>query len=130
MRKNVLQQHLIYTNEDMKNYPFIDTSTLIPIVAWKLTKNCSHIISGISIPGRSPHSGNSQRFKLDAESPNISAKDIELLYCLIRRLLFINKINVSDVQACVTYILTRIELSTRYHNGRHLNLDILFVKKM
>ena len=42
-------------------------------------KNYSHIINDISIFGRAPHSGNSQRFKLDAESPNMSAKDIELL---------------------------------------------------
>ena len=53
---------------------------------------------------------------------------IELLYCLIGRLLFTNKITVSDVQACVTYILTRMKLSTNYHNGRHLNINILFVK--
>ena len=78
-----LQQHLIHTNKDMKNYPFIYTDVSIPIVAWKLTKNRSHIISDVSIPGGLSHSGNSQRFKLDAESPSMSEKDIELLYCLI-----------------------------------------------
>ena len=82
----------------MKNYPFINTSALIPIVAWKLTKNRSYIISDIFIPVCSPHSGNSQRFKLDAKSLNMSAKDIQLLYCLIGRLLFTNKVTVSDVQ--------------------------------
>ena len=128
--KNILQQRLIYTNEVMKNYPFIDTCASILIVAWKLTKNRSHIISDISIPGRSPHSGNSQRFKLDVESPNMSAKDIELLYCPIGKLLFTNKVTVSDVKACITYILTRMELSTSYHNGRHLNIDIVFVKRI
>ena len=129
-KKNVLQQHLIYTNEDMKNYPFIDTNASIPIVAWKLTKNCSHIISDIFIPGCLLPSGNSQRFKLDAESPNMSAKDTELLYRLIGILLFTDKVTVSDVQACVTYILTRMELSISYHNGRHLKIDISFLKKM
>ena len=114
----------------MKNYPFIDTSGSIPIVAWKLMKNRSHIISDISIPGCSSHSGNSQRFKLNAESPSMLEKDIELLYCLIGNLLFTRKVTISDVQACVTYILTRMELSTNYHNGRHLNIDILFVKKI
>ena len=114
----------------MTNYPFIDTSALIPIVAWKVMKNCSHIISDISIPGHSPHSGNSKRLKLDIESPNISAKDIELLYCLIGRRLLLNKVTVSEVHAFVTYILTRMKLSTSYHNCRHLNIDTLFVKKI
>ena len=129
-KKNILQQRPIYTSNNMKNYSFIDTGTSIPTIAWELTKKCSHIISDISIPSCSPHSGNNQRFKLDAESPNMSEKDIELLYCLIWRLLFTGKITVLDVQACVIYILTRVELSTNYHNGRHLNIDILFVKKI
>ena len=93
-------------------------------------KNCSHSISDILISGCSPHSGNSQRFKLNAESPSMPEKDIELLYCLIGRLLLTIKVTISDVQACVTYILTRTELSTNYHNDRHLNIDILFVKKI
>ena len=46
--KNILQQRLLYTNEDMKNYPFINTNASIPILAWKITKNCSHIISNNS----------------------------------------------------------------------------------
>ena len=128
--KNILQQRLFYTNEDMKNYPFIYTDTSIPIVAWKLMKNCSYIISDISIHDCSPYSGNSQSFKLDAASPSMSEKDIILLYRLIRRLLFTSKITISDVQACVTYILTRMELPTNYHKSRHLNVDILFVKKI
>ena len=109
----------------MKNYPFIDTDASIPIVACKLTKNCSHIISGISIPGCSPHSGNSQRFKLDADSPSMSEKDLILLCCLIIRLFFTRKITMSK-KGCVTYILTRMELPTNYHQDRHLNVDILF----
>ena len=60
----------------------------------------------------------------------MSAKDIELLFHLIRRLIFTNKVTVSDVQTCIIYILTRMELSTSYHNGRHLNIDIVFVKKI
>ena len=62
------------------------TSTSIPIVSWMLTKKRSHIISDISIPGHLPHSGFSQRFKLNAESLSMSEKDIGLLYCLIKRL--------------------------------------------
>ena len=114
----------------MKNYPFIDTGVSISIVTWGLTKNCSHIISNISIPGRLLHIGNSQRFKLDAEPSSVAAKDIEFLYPLIGRLLFTNKITISDVQACLIYILTRMELSTNYHNGRHLNIVIVIVKKI
>ena len=56
--ENKLQQLLFYTNEDLKNYLFINAGTSIPIIICKLTKNCSHIISGISITGRSPYSGN------------------------------------------------------------------------
>ena len=60
----------------------------------------------------------------------MSEKDIELIYCLIERLLFTRKISKSDVQACVTYILTGMELLTNYCNSRHLNIDILLVKKI
>ena len=77
-----------------------------------------------------PHSGNSQRFKLDAELPSISEKDIELLHCLIGSLLFTSKVTISKVQACITYILKRMELSINYHNGRNLNIDMLFVNKI
>ena len=49
-KENILQQRLFYTNEDLKNYSFINVSASIPILAWKLTKNRSHIISGTSIP--------------------------------------------------------------------------------
>ena len=59
----------------------------------------------------------------------MSGKDIELSNC-IERLLFKGKITILDVHPCVTYILTRMELSTKYHNGRHLNIDILFLKKI
>ena len=70
---HTLQHHLFYMKEDPKNYLFIDVGTSIPIVTWKLTKNRSHIISDISIPGCPSHSGNNQRFKLDVESPSIPA---------------------------------------------------------
>ena len=96
----------------------------------KLTKNHTCIINDISIPGYSPHSGNSQSFKLDTESPSMSEKDIELLYCLIGKLLFRSNFTISEVQACRIYILTRMGLSTNYHNSRHLNIDVLFVKKI
>ena len=114
----------------MKNYPLMDTGASIPIVVWKLTKNCLHIISAISIPGRLPHSGFSQRFKLDADLPSMSEKDVGLLYRLIERLLFTRKITRPDVQACVSYIITKMELPTNYHEDGHLNVDVLFVKKI
>ena len=37
---------------------------------------------------------------------------------------------MSDVQACVTYILTRMESLKNYHKSRHLNINILFIKKI
>ena len=104
--ENMLQQRLFYTNEDLKNSSFV---TCI------LTKNRSHIVSSISIPGCSPHSGNNQRFKLHVESHSIPGKDIEFFYHLIEKLLFTNKIVRPDVQACVTYIFTRMKLPTNYH---------------
>ena len=100
--KHILQQRLFYRSKDLKNYSFVDAGVFIPIFAWKLTKNCSHIISNTSIPGRSLHSGNDQMFKLDVEPPSIPEKDIELFYRLIARLLFTSKITRPEVQACVT----------------------------
>ena len=37
---------------------------------------------------------------------------------------------VSDVQAYVTYIHTKMELPTNYYKDRHLKINILFVKKI
>ena len=108
----------------------MDTGASIPIVAWKLMKKWSHIISDISIPGCLPHSGFSKRFELNAESPSISEKNIRLLYSVIKRLLLICKITRPDVHVCVWYIITRIELPTNYHKDRHLNVDVMFVKKI
>ena len=72
----VPQQRLLYTNKDKRNHSLMNTGTSIPIIAWKLTKNQSHSISDISIPGHSPHSGFNQRFKLNTNSPSMSGKDI------------------------------------------------------
>ena len=90
--ENMLQQYLFYTNEDLTNYPFINTGASILIITCKLTTNRSHIISSTFTFGRSPYSGNNQRFKLNVESPSIPEKDIELFYRLIARLLFTRNI--------------------------------------
>ena len=127
---NVAQRCLLYINEDKKNYPLMDTGASIPIIAWKLTKNQLHIVSDISIPGRLPYSGFSQRFKLNADLPSMSKKDIGLLYCLIKRLLFTSKITKPDVLTCVSYIITRMELPTVYHKDGHLNVNVLFMKNI
>ena len=108
----------------------MDTGTSIPIVALKLAKNQSHIISDIIIPGQLPHSGFSQRFILNANSPSMSEKDIGLLYRLIERPLFSRKNTRPDILACVSYIITRIELPIKYQEEGHLNVDVLFVKKI
>ena len=60
----------------------------------------------------------------------MSKKDIVLLYCLIERILFSSKITRLDVLACVSYIITRMESATNYHKDRHLNVNVLFVKKI
>ena len=120
----------MYTNEDEKNYPFMDTGASVPIVAWKFTKKQSYIINDISIPGCLPYSGFSQRFKLNAHSPSLSEMDIGVLYRLIKRLLVTSKITRPDVYACVSYIITRMELPINYHKDGHLNIDVLFVKKI
>ena len=60
----------------------------------------------------------------------MSEKDIGLLHRFIKRLLFSRKITRPDVLACVSYMITRIELPTNYHEGGQLNVDELFVKKI
>ena len=82
-------QHLLFKSKDKKKYPLMDTSTSISIISWKITKNQSHIISDISIPGQLPNFGFSHTFELNTESPSMSDKDKCLLYSLIKRLLFI-----------------------------------------
>ena len=121
---NVPQQRLLFINEDKTDYPFTNNDTCIPIVTWKLTKNQSHTINDISTPGHLPHSGFSQRFILNDNSPSMSDKDIGLLHPLIERLLFSSKITRPDILACVSYIITRIELPTNYHEDGHLNVDV------
>ena len=127
---NIPQQSIFCMNEDMRTYSLMDNGKYIPIVAWKLTKNRSHIISDISIPGRIPYSGFDQRFKLDDDSPNMSEKDTGLLYRLIERLLLSCKVTRPDISACVSYIITRMESSTKYHEDEQSNVAMLFVKKI
>ena len=103
MWHTIPQQPLLNTNKDKKNYPLMYTGASVPIVSWKLTMKQSYIISDISIPGCLPHSGFSQRFKLNAESPSMSEKDIGLLYRLIEILLLTRKITRPDVHAYVSY---------------------------
>ena len=107
--KNIPQQGIFCINKDMRTYPLMDNRKSIPIVTWKLMKNCSHIISDISIPGQIPHSGFDQRFKLNANSPSMSEKDIELLDRLIERILLLFKVTRPDRSACVSYIIARME---------------------
>ena len=108
----------------------MDTSTSIPIVSWNITKKRSHIISDISIPSCLPYSGFSYRFKLNVDSSSMSDKDIRMLYSLIERLLFILKITRPDVHACISYTITRMKLPNNYYKDGHLNVDVIFVKKI
>ena len=123
-------QHLLYKSDDKDKYPLRNTSTLIPIVGWKITKKQLHIISDISIPDCFPHCGFSHRFELNTDSPSISDKDKLLLHSLIERLLFICEITVPDVHACVSFIITRMESPSLCHKNGHLQIDVLLVKKL
>ena len=84
--ENIVQQHPFKTNEDLKNYPFINTGASISISTWKFTKHRSHIINGTFNPSFSPISGNDQWFKINVESPSLPEMDTELFYCLVIRL--------------------------------------------
>ena len=125
----MLWQRLSNMNEDLKNYPFINTGASIPISTYKLRMNHSYIVSGISIPSCSQYSRNDQWFKADIESPSLLEKDVELFYCLVAKLLFIRKIARLDIQACIACIFTTMELPMNYYKNRHLDIDILFVNK-
>ena len=102
---NQLQQHLFYTNKDLKNYAFIDVGTSILIVTWKITKNHPHIISQSPFSSCSSFYGSNQRSERNDESSSIPINDIELFYCLIGRLLFTRKITTQNVQDGVTSLL-------------------------
>ena len=64
----------------------------------------------MSIPDCLPNNGLGHRFELKTYSSSMTGKDKQLLYDLIERLLFTSKITVPDVYACVSYIITRMEL--------------------
>ena len=70
--------HLLYKSEDRNKYTPRNTSTLLPIISWKITKKGLHIISDISIPGCLPYCGFSHRFELNSDSPSMSDKDKRL----------------------------------------------------
>ena len=55
---------LLNKSKDRNKYPLRNTSTLLPIISWKITKKRPHIISDILIPNRLPHCEISHRFKL------------------------------------------------------------------
>ena len=120
----------MYKIKDRNKYLLRNTSTLVPITSWKITKKRSHIISDISIPDCLPHCGFSNRFELKTDSPSMSDKDKRLLYSFIKRLLFIREITVPDVHASVSYIVTRMESPSICHKNSHLQVDVLSVKKL
>ena len=122
-------RHLLYKSKDRNKYPLRNTSTLF-LISWKFTKKQSGIIRDVSIPDRLPHYGLSHRFELKTDSPSISDKGKRLLYGLIERLLFISEITVPDVHACVSYIITRMELPSICLKNGQLQVDVLSVKKL
>ena len=126
---NILQKHLFYTDIDQKIHTFINISTSILNVTWKLTKNCSHMISDRLSSSYSLYSGNNQWSKLNVESSSIPLNHIELFYPLPGRLLFTSKITRPGVLGCVTYVLMVMELPIICYNNRNLNTDLMFTKK-
>ena len=121
---------LLYKSQYKNKYPLMDTSTSIPIVGWKTMKKQLDIISKILIPGCLPHCGFCHRFELNDDLPSMSDKDKQLLYSLIKRLLFICEITIPEVHACVSYITTRIESPTLCHKKGHLKVEVLSMKKL
>ena len=130
VENNILQQSIFCTNKDMKTYPFIDNGKSILIVIQKLTKNRSRIISDISIPSSLPHLGIHHRFILNTNLSSMSDKNKRLLYKLIEILLFIGKITVPEVHACISYIITRMILLSLSLEKDHLQVDVLSMKKL
>ena len=100
-------RYLLYKSKDNNKHPLRNTSILLPIISWKITKKRLQIINDISIPVCLPHCGFIHRFELKTDSPTMSKKDKQLIYSLIERLLFICEITLPDVHLCVSYIITK-----------------------
>ena len=79
-------RHLLCKSKGKNKYTLRNTSTLFPIISWKITKKRLRIIRDISIPDRLPHCGFSHRFELKTESPSMSDKDKRLLCSFITRI--------------------------------------------
>ena len=88
------------------------------------------IIRDISILDHLSHHGLNHRIELKTDSPSMLDKDTQLLYDLIERLLFISKITVPNVHACVSYIITRMESPSICHANDLLQSDVILVKKL
>ena len=58
------------------------------------------------------------------------AKDEELFYSHVARLLFTGKKIRPNKQAYVTSLFIRVELPLNYYNYIHLDIDLLFVNKI
>ena len=78
----------------------------------------------------SNYSGNDQLFKVGVESSSLTAKDTELFYCQIARLLFASKRTRLDIQTCLTSLFTRVELLIHYYKDIHMDIGLLFINKI
>ena len=122
-------RNLVYKSKERITYSHRNTSTLFPII-WKFMKKQSRIIKGISIPDCLPHHGLSHMIKLNTDSSSMLDKDKQLLYDLIKRLLFISKITVPNVHGCTSYIITRMESPSICHENDLLQSDVISTKKL
>ena len=122
-------RHLLRKIEDRNIYPHTNTCTLF-LISWKFTKKRSRIIRDISIPDHLPHHALSNRINLKTGLPSMIDKDERLQYDLIKRLLFINKITVPNVHACVSYFIIRMESPSICHKNDLLQLNVISIKKL
>ena len=76
------------------------------------------------------HYGLSHRIKLKTGLPSMIDRDKQLEYDLIKRLLFINKLTVLNVHACVSYFITRMKSPSICHKNDLLQLDVISIKKL
>ena len=119
----MIWQCLFNTDEDSKNCSYIVSGAFILISTCKFTMfdySKDVIVQAFDLKNcRLHYSGNNQLFKVDIDSTSLPAKDTELFYCNVARLLFASKKSRPDIQACVASLFAREELPMKYYKDIH-----------